>query len=131
MHYRKLFENEFAGAWDLTDDDDRPIDKTVTIDRIGKTELPKRHGKGTETKPVLFFKNTSKGMVCNVTNCRAIANMYGPNVADWAGKRITLYSTEVDTPDGPKMAIRVRPTPPPAAAKANKKEKDRKPGDDE
>jgi hypothetical protein len=133
VHYRKLFENEFAGAWDLTDDDDQPVDKTVTIERIGKTEVPSRRTGGTETKPVLYFKNAKKGMITNVTNCQTIANMYGLDVHDWIGKRITLYQAMTSTPEGEKACIRIRPTPPKAAdQKGGKKAKpEREPGSDD
>lgn len=110
MHYAKMFDNEFVGAWDLTDDEDRPIDKTVTIDRVEKKKV--KGPRGEQTKPVLYFAGTAKGMICNVTNARTIAGMYGNDVNGWAGKRITLYQDVTDTPDGKKPCIRVRPNIP-------------------
>jgi hypothetical protein len=110
MHYAKMFDNEFVGAWDLTDDDDKPVDKTVTIERIEKRKI--KGPRGEETKPVLFFNGTPKGMITNKTNARTIAGMYGADVNAWVGKRITLYQDVTSTPDGQKPCIRVRPNIP-------------------
>ena len=122
MHYRKMFESEYVGAWDLTDDQDRPVDKNVTIEKVEKKEI--KSERGAAVKPVLFFRNTKKGMVCNVTNAQRIANMHGNDVADWVGKRITLYQTTTATKDGDVPCIRVRPTPPGAEPKGKKKDRE-------
>jgi hypothetical protein len=110
VHYQKLFDSEYVGAWDLTDDDDQAVDKVVTIEKVERKEIKSQ--RGTEIKPVLFFRSSKKGMICNKTNCRVIANMFGPRVEDWEGKRITLYQTTTNTKDGDVPCIRVRPTPP-------------------
>jgi hypothetical protein len=127
MHYAKMFDSEYIGAWDLTDDDDKPKDIHVTIDKVEKRVLKSRRGE--ESKPVLWFRGAKKAMVCNKTNARTIANMHGNDVADWAGKRITLYSTTTQTADGEVPCIRVRPTPP-APPKATKGKKDREIGEE-
>jgi len=110
VHYAKLYESEYAGAWDLTDDEDRPVDKVVTIERWEKKTIKSQRGE--EVKPVLFFKGAKKAMICNKTNARTIAGMYGPDVNQWIDKRITLYKTTTATKDGDTPCIRVRPTPP-------------------
>jgi hypothetical protein len=107
-----MFDSEYIGAWDLTDDGDRPNDVHVTIERVEKRTLKSRRGE--ETKPVLWFKGAKKAMVCNKTNARTIAGMHGTDVADWTGKRITLYATTTQTAEGEVPCIRVRPTAPPA-----------------
>jgi hypothetical protein len=113
MHYAKMFDNQYVGAWDLTDDEDRPVDKTVTIEKVEKQKIKSQRGE--ETKPVLYFAGTPKGMIVNKTNARTIAGMYGNNVNDWIGKRVTLYQAMTSTPDGEKPCIRVRPVAPSSA----------------
>lgn len=120
MHYAKMFDSEYIGAWDLTDDNDRPKDVTVTIDRVEKRTLKGR--KGEESKPILWFRGAKKAMVCNKTNARTIAGMHGNDVSDWSGKRITLYATTTQTNDGEVACIRVRPTAPPPAKKGKGRE---------
>lgn len=128
MHYAKLFDNEFVGAWDLTDDNDEPTDKTVTIERVEKKVI--KGPRGETGKPVLYFKGTKKGMVCNVTNARTIAGLYSNDVASWVGKRITLYQTMTSGPAGEVMGIRVRPRTPAKAEKVNGKEQTPPPADE-
>lgn len=71
-----------------------------------------------EVKPVLYFEETEKGLVLNRTNSNTIASLYGPETDDWAGKKITLFSTEVDFQGKQTLAIRVRMKKPAAAAPA-------------
>jgi hypothetical protein len=115
-HYMKMFENNYVGAWDLTDDQDRPIDKTVLIERVEAQVIKSQRGEA--KKPVLWFKGVNRPMVVNKTNARVIATLYGPRVEDWAGKRITLYQATTNTSDGEVLCVRVRPKEP-AAAKKN------------
>lgn len=111
MHYQKLFDSEYLGAWNMTDDEDQPVDKSLTIDRIEKKVIKSQRGE--ETKPVIYFRGVPKPMICNKTNARMIAGMHGVDVAKWTGKRITLYQATTTTKDGDVPCIRVRPTAPP------------------
>src|SRR3954465_9192285 len=94
MHFKKLFDKDTIGAHNLTDDNDRPLDVTLTISRIEVTELPSRsRDKGPENRPVFWFKERpNKRMICNITNAEIIAKLYGNDVNGWIGKAITLYS---------------------------------------
>jgi hypothetical protein len=103
--YRKLFDKDFIGAWDLTDKD-----VTVTIREVKGGELVGPGGRKSK-KPVVFMQGTKKGFAINSTNGKAIAGMYGNFVQDWVGKRITLYKSTTRNPngDGEVECIRVRP----------------------
>jgi len=61
-----------------------------------------------EEKPVLYFREEAKGLVLNKTNGKTIGSLHGSETDNWAGKRIILYSTEVDFRGEIVDAIRVR-----------------------
>lgn len=110
--YRTLYDAEYVGAWDLTGPDGRPRDVTVTIARVKAGRVVGEGGRSA-SKPILYFSGSDKGLICNKTNGRVIAGLYGPDVRAWVGRRITLYPTRVRGPAGDEVdAVRVRPTVP-------------------
>lgn len=101
-----LFPSKYIRAVDL-----QGRDATVTIDRCEKAaELVMAGGK-TDHKPILHFTETEKTLVLNKTNKATICGLYGRVVADWKGKRITLFPAPFK---GDQMCIRVRATVPAA-----------------
>ncbi len=78
--------------------------RTATISRID-FELV---GNEKEKKAVVSFQNTTKRLILNRTNAQILANLYGPKVLAWVGKRIILYSAEVLFRGMPTQAIRIR-----------------------
>jgi hypothetical protein len=102
-------DQELLGSWDLPED----RDVVVTIDKCIGGELTGLGGKKSK-KPVVTFVGKEKKMVFNVTNCKAVAGMYGNHVEKWAGKRISLYVTTTRDPSsgGEVPCIRVRPKVP-------------------
>ena len=64
----------------------------LTITRIEpRHELKGKKG-DEEYKPCLFFKETEKGMVLNVTNANSIAAHHGRDPRRWIGKQVALCS---------------------------------------
>lgn len=61
----------------------------VTIKGVDFHELGE--GDTKETKPVLFFEEFPQGMVLNVTKRRVLGALFGREVDEWIGKRITIY----------------------------------------
>lgn len=108
QHYRALYDADYWGSWDLENGD-----KTVTIKRCVGGELTGPGGKKSK-KPVLYVEGSEKGIPLNKTNGKTIASMYGNYVADWAGKRITLFKSSTRNPqDGGEIdCIRIRPEKP-------------------
>lgn len=104
--YRSML-SPFIGAWDLDGKD-----VTVTIERFQAAKVKNKDGES--PKILLFFKDskTGKGMVVNKTNALTIAAMYGKDVSQWVGKRITLWPTTTKFGNAIKECIRVRPTIP-------------------
>lgn len=114
---RTMFDKQFLYAYDLLGKD-----WTVTIERVVGGEVTGDGGQKTK-KPILYFKGTKKGLVCNITNARTIAGLYGGSfkTEDWVGKRITLYPTTTTRGRDTVECIRIRPmvpkgkdAPPPA-----------------
>lgn len=113
VDFRKLFDKEHLGSWDL---DGRDV--TVTIERVIQGKAKNKDGE--TKKPLIKFRGKEKGLLCNMTNGRTIAAMYGTDVSEWAGKRVTLYPTTTSVSGQTVDCIRVRPgipkgkdTPPP------------------
>ncbi len=73
-----------------------PIDVTLTIADIRKEEVQlTEEGKKPRkvSKMVMRFKETTKKLLCNVTNADSISQMYGTRAEAWVGKLVTLYPT--------------------------------------
>lgn len=108
-HWRDFFDSPHLGSWDLP----KGEDIVVVISKVDRGELKDQKGRNTK-KALVYFEGKQKALAANVTNCKAIAAMYGTNPRQWIGKRIAMYVAEnVDSPQGPVDAIRVRPRIPP------------------
>jgi hypothetical protein len=94
--------------------EDQPI--TVTIESVDVERMGQ--GADAQDKFVLQFRELEKGMVLNKTNSMTIARLYGDESDDWVGKRITLYSTEVQYKDEMVASIRIKSKEPKGPGKA-------------
>ena len=110
-HYKSMYDKDYLGSWELP----KERDITVTIESVKGGELVAIGGKKNK-KPIISFVGKEKKFVCNVTNAKAIAGMYGNFVEEWKGKRIALYVGQTRDPStgGEIDCIRVRPTAPAA-----------------
>lgn len=61
-----------------------------------------------DRKVVLAFNEVDKVMPLNLTNSRAIADIYGGDTDNWVGKEIMLFTMHVDYQGKMVQAIRVR-----------------------
>src|SRR5262245_28723417 len=94
-----LFPSRFLKASDL-----KCQRRTVTIAKITREEV----GKGKEKKAVVYFAGVKKGLILNKTNATKIAKVLGSEAIDqWVGKKITLFSAEVEFAGDLMAAIRV------------------------
>ena len=81
-----LFPSKYLKGVDLQGED-----VTITIERVEKgAELVKVGGE-VDRKPVIHLKGTEKMWVLNKTNMNSIAGHHGKKVAEWLGKKVTLY----------------------------------------
>ena len=127
-----LYPSKYLVAGDIPDEG-----MVVTIRSMDMQKMRD----GTE-KLTLYFDETEKGLVCNKTNAKTIAKLYGDDTDDWEDGRITLFPSETDFGGETVPCIRVRPkkprptTPPngapkPSVAKSGKPISTRKPGEDD
>ncbi len=100
--FDELYPGRFVKAGDL-----KGRDVTVTIAKVHVEEL---EGTKKQNKGILSFKETPKELVLNRTNGECIKAMFGRKLADWVGKRITLYPAKIES-DMADLAIRVRGSP--------------------
>lgn len=108
-HFQQLYDRDYLGSWDLPED----RDVVVTISGVKGGELVANGGRKNK-KPIISFEGKDKKFVCNKTNAKAIAGMYGNHVEKWAGKKIALYVSTTRDPStgGDIPCIRVRPQVP-------------------
>lgn len=89
-------------------------DVTLTVTKVALEELPDPKSDGGKKKRgVVTFRETPKELVINKTNALAFKQMFGPETANWHGKRVTLYpAAYTDQMTGEETtAIRVRGSP--------------------
>lgn len=104
-HYRSFFDNESLGVWDLKNGH-----ATATIAKVQGGKVGR--GQQASKKVLIHFEEVDKRFVVNVTNAQTIAGLYGSDVREWVGKRITLYATTTTFGKDTVECIRVRPTVP-------------------
>ena len=109
MTINEAFPSRYLKAGDLPDEGSQ----LVTIEKISLEEI----GRDRETKPIIYFEEFDKALVCNKTNAKAIARVTGSDDFDeWIGRKIALYRAEVEFQGEMVEAIRVK-LPKPVAAK--------------
>lgn len=108
-HFQTMYDRDYLGSWDLPEDKD----VVVTIENVKGGELTGQGGRKSK-KPIIAFAGKEKKMICNKTNAKAIAGIYGVHVEKWVGKKITLYVSTTRDPStgGDVPCIRVRPQAP-------------------
>jgi hypothetical protein len=84
-------------------------DHTLTITEVKREELI-REDNSKEKKGIVFFAETTKGWVLNVTNIKSLVAMWGDETDNWIGKKVVLYPEPSDMSDT-GFAIRVRGSP--------------------
>jgi hypothetical protein len=112
-HYKKLYNPDYLGSWDLmigADDNEKPIYKEVevTIESITIEDFTAA-GKTEKGAKIIRFVGVKKPFKVNPTNAFLISKATGTPVKEfWIGKKITLFVTQVSSPQGLQDAIRVK-----------------------
>ena len=96
-----LFPSKFLKASDAEHGD-----LVVTIKSIKLEEMQGEAGK--ENKPVVYFEEVEKGLVLNKTNKETLQKLHGNDIKGLTGKRIALFSTEVQSFGEMVLALRIR-----------------------
>jgi len=113
-HYKAQIERDHLGQSDLADGFGGFREATVEIASTPVIYRPRRR-KGNEknNRYVIRFVGKRKAWLSGPETQQVIADMYGPYLENWVGKKITLY-VDPDVMFGKKRTggIRVRPTVP-------------------
>lgn len=64
-----------------------------------------------DRKIVVEFRETEKSLPLNMTNARAIGEMYGGDTDGWINRRVMLFSMPTDFQGKTVMAVRLRRPP--------------------
>jgi predicted YcjX-like family ATPase len=100
--FDELYPGRFIKAGDL-----KGRDVTLTIAKVVVEEL---EGSKKQTKGVVSFKESPRELVLNRTNGECIKALFGRKLAEWIGKRITIYPAAIQS-DLADLAVRVRGSP--------------------
>ena len=115
VHYKQLIDTDWLGQWDF------PPDREVTVEiasvdaykppRARKVKLPDgTFGPERAKRIAIGFKGKRKRWLAGPVSQKTIADMFGPIVQDWIGRRITLYvDSDVMMGRSKVGGIRVRP----------------------
>ena len=103
VDFDELYPGRFIKSGDL-----RGRDVNLTISGVEVDDLEGTKGK--QAKGVVHFKETKKALVLNRTNGECIKAMFGRKIADWIGKRVTLYPAKIES-EVADLAIRIRGSP--------------------
>jgi hypothetical protein len=80
---------------------------TVTIEEV---VLEKTHvGNEDRQAPVIYFVGKNKGLVLTPTNQRTLRQMFGDDVAECKGKRVTLQAVPMTVAKRQVQPIRIGP----------------------
>lgn len=96
MKMSEMFPSKYLTAADL-----QGKQRRLTIKTIEREDL------GEQTKSVIYFSQTKKGLVLNKTNGSEIADSYGDESDGWIGRDITLSPARVPFQGKMVDAIRV------------------------
>lgn len=97
MKVSDAFPSKYIAAADLNNRNVRVNIARVKLEKIGD-----------DTKPVIYFRGQTKGLVCNKTNGKAIAASYGDEMDEWIGSELILFPIMTDYQGKPVEAVRVR-----------------------
>lgn len=106
-HWKQNFNYNYTGAYELQPGEER----LLTILRTAHEEVPDQSGKKQDCF-VAYFKESSKPMILNKTNCKTIAKIYSPFVENWVGKQIIVKAETVKAFGEMVDALRVKSVKP-------------------
>jgi len=109
MNIDEQYPSKYLSASDIPEDGDLVLTiKSVAVETVGQ-------GEKAESKPIVYFEELKKGLLCNKTNKETIKGLYTRETDNWIGKKIALFAAEVDYQGKQVMGIRVRMRAPKAA----------------
>ena len=89
-HWRTMMpESKYLAAHNLNGKE-----VTVVIEKVRGEVIVGVDGKK-DPRPVVYFKGAKLPLVCNATNGKVLAGLYGNDTDSWVGQSITIYPTQI------------------------------------
>jgi hypothetical protein len=104
MKIDQLFPTRYATGADLAGKS-----YTFTVAGVALEQMHSQPGKPAEEKPVLYFKETKKGIVLTRPLAMQIAEILRSTDTDeWTGKKVTIFPQPLTVAGQPRVAIRAK-----------------------
>jgi hypothetical protein len=105
MDTDSVFQSRFLKAEDF------PGDVIVVVAKVEMEKFTDIKTKEVVEKPLIWFKDCDKALVCNKTNWEMLKRQLGVGSTDaWIGKSITIGVMDVQSFDDIVSAIRIKPS---------------------
>ena len=102
MRKSDFFKSRYIKAEDV---EEQPV--TLVIESVRREAF--KHNGREEHKPVVFFAKAGKGLILNLTNWDAVAELCGEDDPEkWAGTPVELFASTVEVGGAIKPCVRVR-----------------------
>ena len=102
MNINDLFPSRYLSGMDLQGPQNVIIDRVITETfKSFKTDAD-------ETKPVIYFRGTSKGVIMSHQLAQQIAQIYGQEIEAWLGKPIQIFPLAMQVAGVERMVVRAR-----------------------
>lgn len=117
-HWKKLTNPNYIGSWDFKPNEER----ILTVERVLQEEVVdmeaiKKDANAKKPCIVAHFREDSKPMILNKTNCKMMQGLYNtPIIEEWAGKRIIVKVEKVKAFGKLEDALRIKNEVPAASA---------------
>jgi len=98
-HIDTFFDDPYLRAGHLQGEEMVVTIKEVKAEMVGREE---------DKRPVIYFEEFEKGMVCNKTNAKRIVALYSGDTDKWRGKKILLYPTTCEMAGEEVECLRVK-----------------------
>lgn len=103
MKMKDVFPSDYIKVEDVSGKGEE-----YTIRAVNVREFTDPATQEIESKPVVWFHDTKKGLILNKTNWERIAAEHGDESDNWSGKVITLHLEKVQSFGKTMDAVRVK-----------------------
>ena len=104
-HWKNFIDKDYLGSHNLEKDEEM----ILTIEKfVGDEGVMNKESNTKVPKPVIYFKENVPKMIMNMTNGNTITALYGSHPADWIGKKIQIFATQIKAFGKLQDALRVR-----------------------
>lgn len=112
MNINDAFPSKYLKCSDLEGQSVELTIKSIELEEVEETE----------TRPIVYFSDATKGLCLNKTNAAMIADTLGDETTAWVGHKISLFPDKTQFKGKIVDCIRVKvPRPEPAAGEPAKK----------